>query len=314
MIPPGKRRAPRLQIAALALVAVILVAATLMSRFFFERPRSELPGGLPSLAPRKLSTEPGQFRVSTLAGNVEAYQNGQWYVARAGHLLSSEDVIRTHNGSKALLRRGGVEIELNGSMDLRLDKLEKTKASVGLLRGGRIQANVSKDDEELEIKALDTRTVNKGPASFVVAMSPSGQVSVVASKGAARFESQGKAVLVNQGKGSTAAPGFAPSDPEPIPEQLLLSVVWPEDDKPADVSKIHGRASPSSRVRVNGEETLVAPDGTFQARVQVSGPKTHVRVDAEDILGRRKTVDKVLRRPPPTPALQLLDEELWKDR
>jgi len=34
------------------------------------------------------------------------------------------------------------------------------------------------------------------------------------------------------------------SCPEPIPEQLLLSVIWPEDDKAEAVSKIRGRAKP----------------------------------------------------------------------
>jgi hypothetical protein len=69
---------------------------------------------------------PAQFRVSTLAGNVEAFQNGQWYVARAGHLLSSKDVVRTHDDStRALLSRGSVEITLGDNMDLRVDKLER---------------------------------------------------------------------------------------------------------------------------------------------------------------------------------------------
>jgi hypothetical protein len=75
-----------------------------------------------------------------------------------------------------------------------------------------------------------------------------------------------------------------------MPEEILLSVVWPEDDKAETVSKIRGRASPSSRVRVNGEETPVAPDGTFLARVQVAEPKTRVHVEAEDV--RRATEDR----------------------
>ena len=311
MSPPGRRPTPRLQIAALALVAVILVAATLLSRFFFERPRSELPAGLPAVAPSALPAEPGQFRVSALAGSVEAFQNGQWYVARAGHLLSSKDVVRTHDGSKAFLRRGSVEIELTDNMDLRLEKLEKTTASVGLLRGGRVSASVGKADEQLEIQALDSRTVSVGAARFMVTQSPSGQVSVVTTAGAARFERQGKQVLVGQGKESTAALGATPSDPEPIPEQILLSVIWPEDDKTEGVSKIQGRASPSTRVRVNGEETRVAPDGTFVAPVPISGLKTHVWVEAEDVTGRQKTVDKVLRRTPRSPTLRSVDEPLW---
>ncbi|HJX66278.1 MAG TPA: hypothetical protein VJ860_20255 [Polyangia bacterium] len=309
----GRRPTSPFQVAVIVLVAVILVGATLLSRFFFERRRTEMPAGLPSPAPRLPLAQPAQFRVSALAGTVEAFQNGQWYVARAGHLLSSKDVVRTHGGSHALLRRGSVEIDVRDNMDLRLDKLEETTTKLGLLREGRVSANVGRDDEKLEIQALDTRTTNVGAARFAVSLAPSGKVSVTAAEGAARFEAHGKRVVVRKGNESTAFPGAVPSDPEPIPEQLLLSVVWPEDDKAEPVSKIRGRASPSSRVRVNGEETPVAPDGTFLARVQVSEPKTRVHVEAEDVTGRQKTVDKILRPAPRAPSLQTSGDELWKE-
>ena len=311
----GKRPMSRFQVAIIILVVAILAAATLLSRFFFERRRPEMPVGLPAPAPRTWRADPNQFRLSTLAGNVEAFQNGQWYVARAGHLLSSKDVVRTHDDSSASLLRGSVEVKLGGNMDLRVDKLDKNTAKLGLLRGKRISASVGKADETLEIDALDTRTTNVGAARFAVAVAPSGKVSVTAAEGVARFEAQGKQVLVGKGSESTAFPGAGPSDPEPIPEEILLSVIWPEDDKAQGISKIRGHASPSSRVRVNGEETPVGPDGNFLARVQVSETQTRVRVEAEDATGRQKAVDKVLRtRPSPrAPSLQPSGEGLWKE-
>jgi hypothetical protein len=300
-------------VAAIVLVVAILTGATLLSRFFFERRQPEMPAGLPTLAPRMLPAEPAQFRVSALAGSVEAFQNGQWYVARAGHLLSSKDVVRTHGGSRATLRRGSVEVELPGNMDLRLDKLDKSTSKLGLLRGERVSANVGRADETLEIEALDTHTTSVGAAQFAVSVSPAGKVSVLTAEGAARFEAQGKQVLVGKGTESTAFPGAAPSDPEPIPEEILLSVVWPEDDKTDGISKIRGRVSPSSRVRVNGQETPVAPDGSFVVRVPVPETPAQVRVEAEDLTGRQKTVEKVLRRPPRVPTLQSNGEGLWKE-
>ncbi len=310
MSPKGKGRSSRLQIGALALVALILGGATALSRIFFERQRSELPAGLPSVAPRTPLAEPTQFRVSALAGSVEAFQNGQWYVARAGHLLSSKDVVRTHDGSRALLRRGSVEIELRDNMDLRLDKLENRKASLGLLRGERVSANVGKGDEQLEIRAMDTRTENVGAASFTVAVAPTGQVSVATKEGTARFEAQGKHVLVGKGMESSAAPGAAPGTPEPIPEQLLLSVIWPEEEPSDGAAKVKGRASPSSRIWVNQQEVPVGPDGTFQAPVPTDG-KGPIRVDARDITGREKSVSKAVRRTPGSPHLEAADDELW---
>jgi uncharacterized protein (UPF0548 family) len=311
MSQPRRRRTSRFQVAVIALVVAVLATATLFSRFYFERQRFELPAGLPSLLPHIRPAGPAQFRVSTLAGNVEAFQNGQWYVARAGHLLSSKDVVRTHDDSSASLLRGSVEIKLGGNIDLRVDKLEKDTTKVGLLRG-TILANVGKGDEKLEIEALDTRTINVGAARFAVSAAPSGKVSVATSEGEARFEAQGKQVVVGKGTESTAFPGAAPSDPEPIPVEILFSVVWPEDDKVDAVPKVRGRVSPSSRVRVNGEETPVAPDGSFLARVPVSETPTRVRVEAEDTTGRQKALDKVLRRPPRAPWLQPTGEGLWK--
>jgi hypothetical protein len=198
-------------------------------------------------------------------------------------------------------------------MDLRLDKVDKSTSKMGLLRGDRVFANVGKGGETLEIEALDTHTTNVGAARFAVSVSPGGKVSVATSEGEARFESKGKQVAVRQGNESTAFPGAAPSDPEPIPVEILFSVVWPEDDKAESASKIRGRVSPSSRVRINGEETPVAPDGSFLARVQVAETQTRVRAEVEDVTGRLKTVDKILRRPSRAPALQSAGEGLWKE-
>jgi hypothetical protein len=301
----------RFQVAIISLVVVILATATLFSRFYFERRRFEMPAGLPSLLPRVRPAGPAQFRVSTLDGNVEAFQNGQWWVARAGHLLSPQDVVRTHDDSTASLRRDSVEIKLGRNMDLRVDELGKDKTKLGLLRG-TLTANVGKDNEKVEIEARGTRTTNVGAARFTVSAPESGKVSVATSEGEARFEAQGKQVLVGKGNESTAFPGAAPSDPEPIPVEILFSVVWPDDDKVESVSKIRGRVSPSSRVRVNGEEIPVESNGSFLARVPVSETQTHVRVEAEDMAGREKALDKVLRLPPRAPWLQPTGEGLWK--
>jgi hypothetical protein len=95
--------------------------------------------------------------------------------------------------------------------------------------------------------------------------------------------------------------------------EILFSVVWPDDDKADSISKIRGRVSRSSRVRVNGEETPVAPDGSFIARVPVAETQTRVHVEAEDTTGRRKTEDRILRRPSRVPMLEAGGEGLWKE-
>ena len=285
--------------------------ASLVSRRFFEGRKPEMPAGLSPVASVTPESDARLFRVTALQGDVEALQNGQWYVVRAGHLLSTKDVIRTKPGARAMLHRGSVEIELRDNMDLRLDDLEKETARVGLLRGGKVSASVTDSGEHVEITARHTKISNIGAARFVVSMSPTGKVNVATSEGAARFSGKGKEVIVAGGSVSTALPDQAPGDPEPMPQEILLSVVWPEDDRLDSMARVKGKAQASSRVIVNGVETEVDRDGTFRAALPLKIGKNRVQIEAEDIAGRTKSIDKVVTRAAPAPALVPTDQELW---
>jgi hypothetical protein len=311
MTSSNRRKAIRSQLTIVVMVAIVLVAATVMSRRFFEQRKPEMPAGLSRVAPVVPESPSNLFRVTALQGVVEAFQNGQWYLVRAGHLLSTKDVVRTAVGARAMLRRGSVEIELRDNMDFRLDDLEKETAKVGLLRGGRVSASVADGNERVEITARHTKTENIGAARFVVSVSPTGKVNVASSEGAAKFSAKGKDVVVPSGSVSTAMPDQAPSDPEPIPKELLLSVIWPDDDRLDGQARVKGRAQASSRVNVNGVETEVGSDGTFRAVVPLKVGKNRVQVQAEDVLGRSRTVDKVVNRAAPAPTLEATGQELW---
>jgi hypothetical protein len=310
MTAQSHRSATRFPIVVLILVGAVLAVATALSRRFFENRKPEMPAGLSLAAPVTPESNLHLFRVTALQGDVEALQNGQWYVVRAGHLLSTKDVIRTKLGARALLRRGSVELELRDNMDLRLDDLEKETASVGLLRG-KVLASVGGGKEHVEITAANTKTSNVGASRFVVSLSPSGKVNVATSEGAARFVGKGKAVVVPGGSASTALPDQAPTDPEPIPEEILLSVIWPEDDRLDGQARIKGKAQASSKVNVNGVETDVGPDGTFRATIPLKIGRNHVQIDAEDIVGRTKSVDRVVIRAAKAPPLVPEEQELW---
>jgi hypothetical protein len=311
MIDQHRRQARRFQITVLVLVALVLVLATAMSRRFFEERRPEMPAGLSPVPPVMPESDARLFRVTALQGEVEALQNGQWYLVRAGHLLSTKDVVRTKPGARAMLRRGSVELELRDNMDLRLDDLEKETARVGLLRGGRVLASVADGSEHVEITARHTKTQNVGAARFVVSMSATGKVNVAASEGAARFSAKGKEVLVPSGSVSTAMPDEAPADPEPMPQEILLSVVWPEDDRLGGQGRVRGKVQASSRVIVNGVEAPVGADGAFQTSVPLKIGKNRVQIETEDVIGRTKAVDKTVTRAAPAPSLVPTDQELW---
>lgn len=307
-LTPRKRRA----IATAALgtaVAGTLVAASIVSRQFFEGPTHITPPHHPQAVPAVLA--PTQFRVASLEGAVEALHNGQWYVVQAGDLLPQQDILRTNKGAKALLRRGGTEIEVREDMDVRLDDLARARPSVAMIRGGNLVASVEAPDETVEITAGGTRSQNKGPARWVVQQGPDGVVLGTV-KGEVLFAAKGKQVSVKAGQESTARTDEEPSEPETIPEELLLSVMWPELEHSEAQVPVGGKVRPSTHVKVNGVDATVRPDGRFVSAVPLGVGPNKVEVEAQDILGHKKAVSKTVRRLPPQPTLETTDEELWK--
>jgi hypothetical protein len=196
-------------------------------------------------------------------------------------------------------------------VDVRLDQLASKTASFGVLRGSSVVTSVEDPSETVEITAGGTRSRNRGPSRWVVEQSPDG-VTVGTIKGEVVFEAKGKEVNVGAGQESTARPGEEPSPPETLPEDLLLSVMWPEIEHAQPQAHVAGKTRPSSRVKVNGVEASVHADGRFAAQVPLNVGQNKIEVEAQDILGKKKAVNKTIRRPPPSPTLESTDEELWK--
>jgi hypothetical protein len=286
----------------------LLFAATRVSRWLFERPTrlagaaARAPGG----------DDGGVFQVMAAEGQVDAYRDGRWIKVERGDLLTRDDVVRTVPASRAVLRLGGTEIELREKVEIRLDRLSTAGASVDLRRG-KVVARVSAARDALAITARETRTSNEGPAHFVVMADERGVVSVASLEGAARFAAAGKTVTVQAGRETRSRPGQPPDDPEKIPEEVLLQVVWPAAEKHAETAAIEGRAGNSALVTVNGVPTPVAPDGRFSVTVPLREGSNVVEVQAEDVSGRtRRESTTLVRRPVRPPKLAPEPVELWK--
>jgi hypothetical protein len=309
--PPSRKlgTAALLAVALAALVGAVVVSR----RFLAQRPPA------PPVAPMKAAAaapaprhEEATFQVASATGTVEAQRAGQWLPIKDGDTLTRNDVVRTAPGARAVLRlSAGTEIELRERVEIGLDRL--SSGTTVDLRRGKVVAHVS-GAEGLEITSRDTRTANEGPAHFVVLSDERGRVSVAALSGKAKFTAGGKALTVPEGTVSSAEAGAAPRDPERIPEEVLLDVVWPvgEQRHAAETTEISGRAAPSSVVTVNGTRTAVGTDGHFTATVPLRTGKNPVAVEAEDLGGRtRQAAATVVRRPPP-PALRPETTDLWK--
>jgi FecR protein/Glucodextranase, domain B len=310
----------RLALLALAAAAVLLVA-TRMSRHLFERPRATSesaatavnPGLAPPRADPREADAAALFRVTASQGEVEALRDGQWVAVPRGQIIGSSDVIRTGAGSRAVLRLGNsTEIELREKVQIHLDRLSKTEMSVDLVRG-KVFAHVARAGDHLTISASETRTSNDGPTHFIVKAEESGRVSVAVTDGSARFASGGREVILGPGTESRSERGGVPAEPERIPEELLLSVVWPEGEQHAGRAAVSGSAQPSSVVMLNGAEVVVAHDGRFKGYVPLREGSNPIKVEAEDLMGRHKTATTTLdRMPARRPELTPVPGPLWK--
>jgi hypothetical protein len=307
----------------LGLVGGGLFAATRLSAVLFERPQPVTPPAAVAAAPDGAVGSVGSvdggdasiFQVVSANGQVDAYRDGRWIAIHKGDLLTRDDVVRTVPGANAVLRlSAGGEIELREKVEIRLDRLSAAGSTVDL-RHGKVVARVGGDARDtLAITARETLTSTEGPAHLVVQADEHGQVSVAALKGTARFAAAGKTVVLAEGTQTRSShAGAPPDDPEKIPEEVLLRVVWPEGEHHSDRATIEGHVTSASLVTINGAPTAVGEDGKFRAAISLREGANRVRVQAEDLAGRtRGATGTITRRPTRPPKLATEPRELWK--
>jgi hypothetical protein len=314
--PPGRLR----HLGTAGLVLALgggLFAASRLSRALFERPsRHGAPvaeareGGLGGVAG---GADASIFQVVSADGQVDAYRDGRWIAIHQGDLLTRDDLVRTVPGAHAVLRlSAGGEIELREKVEIRLDRLSAAGSSVDL-RHGKVVARIGAATDTLAITARETTTSTEGPSHVVVQADEHGQVSVATLKGKARFASGGKTVVLPEGTETRSVrAGAPPEDPERIPEDVFLQVVWPEASPRAETARVEGRVKPASLVTINGATAAVGADGRFEATVPLHEGGNRLAIEAEDLAGRkRKEATTVVRRPTRPPKLAPEPGALW---
>lgn len=312
--PRPTRRLGMASFIGLGLVALV-GAAIISKRIADSRALRTGPGPTPRAevaASTATRDEAGTFQVTAATGVVEAQRGGRWIAIGDGDTLTRADVVRTAAGARAVLRlSAGTEIELRERVEIGLDRLPSGPTVD--LRRGKVLARVS-GPEALAINSHETRTANQGPARFVVLSDEQGRVSVATLSGTARFAAGGKSVELGAGTQSSSLAGGPPDDPERIPEEVLLEVVWPASEQrhATDHAEIRGRAAPSSVVTVNGARTAVDTDGHFTTTLPLREGKNALAVEAEDLSGRARQASTVVIRHPPAPALTPEKIDLWK--
>jgi hypothetical protein len=323
LFPKKEKTPPRLwrHLGTAAVVVALgggLFAASRVSRALFERPaRRDAPLAVAQeLGAASAPADASIFQVVSADGQVDAYRDGRWIAIHQGDLLTRDDLVRTVPGAHAVLRlSAGGEIELREKVEIRLDRLSAAGSSVDL-RHGKVVARVGAANDTLAITARETTTSTEGPAHVVVQADERGVVSVATLKGKARFASGGKTVVLPEGTETRSVrAGAPPEDPERIPEDVFLQVVWPEATPRAETARVEGRVQPASLVTINGATTAVGADGRFTATVPLRTGSNPVAVEAEDLAGRRRQAATTLvRRPTRPPKLAPEPGELWKQQ
>jgi hypothetical protein len=311
--PPRRRRSAGVAVVVF-LLAGGLFAASRVSHVLFEPPRrAPAPSAVAAIPDGAAPEDARIFQVVSSDGQVDAFRDGRWLAIRAGDLLTRDDLVRTAPGAHAVLRlSAGGEIELRERVEIRLDRLSAAGSTVDLRRG-KVVARVGAPRETLAITARETLTSTEGPAHVVVQNDDRGQVSVAALEGTARFAAAGKTVVLSEGTETRALAGAAPADPEKIPEEVLLQVVWPEGERHGESATVEGRVAAASVVTINGAEAPVAADGRFSARVPLREGGNKIAIRAEDLAGRgREAAKTLIRRPTRPPRLAPVPTELWK--
>lgn len=264
----------------LALVAVLLVAATLGALGFYWMG----PGGSDAL------------EIVEVTGSVEHWRSDEKREAQVGLRLLPGDELRTDVSGSAIVSRGARSpIRLEGQTSLRIESISDDLVEVRLRRG-RIHARVRPDSGVLRV-VQGRRSVSAADATLQVSVddeerltveAEEGEVAVVGIPGAGRVRA-GERLIERGGRSKVVK----------VSAQPLLDVQWPEGSRKR-LAVVRGQAEPGSnltlRLASRVFSTPVDLDGAFEVEIPLAPGEQEVEVEIVDPLGRQRRTHATLRR------------------
>jgi hypothetical protein len=236
-----------------------------------------------------------ELRLADVGGTVEVSRgNAGWVPARKGEVLKESDAVRTgkDTNSYALLIGGeAVEVKMSPGTEMSVGELTHEISRVMLAEGVATAQVKGGGRHTFEVRAKGSDAVARtGEGSFAISNN-AGTVAVGTQSGQVELAGGGSVVIVRAGEKSVAYPNQAPSQPAPIPSDLLLKVEWPsERDRNRKNREIlvEGETEPGAVLLVAGQAVPVRPDGKFAYKMKlVEGPNS-VEVTARSINGVAK--------------------------
>jgi hypothetical protein len=249
----------------------------------------------------------------TTPGGLERRDGDQWVALAPGTQLGVTDRIRSRGEGVAALRAAdGSRIELVDEVEVTVEALTRSLAELELHRG-RLRADLA-EGSDLALRVTSSgATAEAQDGAFVVVADGSGMVAVASETAEVRLRAHDREVLVAAGQQAVVPPEGPPSDPQAIPDSVLLEVAWPTGRVQRDRRLVvRGHVAPGSEVRVADRSTPVRPDGSFETEVELAEGVNRVAVRARDIAGRTKVDESpavmLKTRPPP---LEVLEQGQW---
>lgn len=241
--------------------------------------------------------EGNRLVLAEIRGQVALEGPGRDGTAASGTELKANDLVRTAAGARAVLELdGGSRVRIGPSSSVVIDAVDATGVSLDL-EGGALKATVRPESGPLSVNGAGL-TVQATDADFDLGIDPTdtdlmvvettrGEVAVMGAD-VARIAAGSRAVISER----RAAVG-------PIPEDLLLSVAWPEASRTrSEKTVVSGQTAPGARVQLSGGfgQLVLHADaqGNFEAVVPLLEGKNELVVVAFDLLGEKADVRGVL--------------------
>jgi hypothetical protein len=229
-----------------------------------------------------------------------------------GDRLTVRDSLRTDVG-EADLSVEGVRVRLHESSKIELKQIDRRSLRAKV--GGSVESEVDQTGRlDVEVEG-STATASSQGGHFFVTADGKGVVAVATVTGSVHLNGGGKSVDVNKGEVSKIIKQEdAPSPPAAALRRVLLSVEWPQQQETnRPVLPLSGRVEPGSRVFVQGQPVMVESAGTFRAEVPLKQGKQKIAVVTVDAMGRRKTLEKDVKRDDSLPNVRV-KKKLWQWR
>ena len=240
-------------------------------------------------------------RAATLATTLEVQgtvehrtPGGTWRPLAVGEAMDIDDEVRTGTASRARLQLGSqVTVELADDTGINIAQLSETLSRIRL-QDGRVVSEVRGAKGFLfrvQVQGNNGQA-EASDARFGVLRRSGVPAAFAAEQGSVTVTGAGKSVTLEQGEQTLVVDGEAPLAPTKLPSSLLLKLGRPPPSRLRTRQvQVVGETSPGAVVTVGTNVTAANESGQFKSTVALVDGPNEIRVQVEDVAGRRQTAN-----------------------